>query len=81
MSSLSDAASGATQASPVGGKIELQFRGTPESLKRLREVLDQAGVFVQVDHEYKNSVWDDDGLVIGALMVPAAERIGAGADV
>lgn len=65
----------------MSGKIEYQFRGTPEALKRLRDVLDQAGVFVQVDHEYKNSVRDDDGLVVGALMVPAAERIGAGADV
>lgn len=55
-------------------KVEIQLRGEPAGLKALRDILDAAGVFVKVDHEYKNTVWPEDGLVIGALLVPAAER-------
>lgn len=68
----------------MSGKIEYQFRGAPADLNRLREALDAAGVYVQVDHEFRNSVWPDDGIVTGAVLVPVAERAGeveAGADV
>lgn len=56
-------------------KVEYQFRGDADALRTLREVLEAAGVFVQVDHEYKNTVWPEAGLVVGALLVPAAERV------
>jgi hypothetical protein len=57
-------------------KIEAQFRGELDALKRLREVLEASGVFIEVSHEYRDTVtvWDDSGLVIADLLVPAAER-------
>lgn len=85
MSSLSDAVPApGSAAAPLSGKIEFRLRGAPADLKRLRDELHAAGVYVQVDHEFRNSVWPDDGLVVGALLVPVAERVGeveAGADV
>lgn len=70
MTSVSDAVSGVTRVTPVGGKIEFQLRGPAGALTALRDILETAGVFVQADHEFRDTVWKDDGLVIGALMVP-----------
>lgn len=56
-------------------KIEAQFRGDADALKALRDVLEAAGVFVKVDHEYRDEVWPEGRLVVAGLLVPAAERI------
>ena len=65
---------------PAGGKIEFQLRGDADAITALRDILEAAGVFVQADHEFRDTVWKDDGLVIGALMVPAPEQQAAEAE-
>jgi hypothetical protein len=55
-------------------RVEAQFHGNDEALQRLREILDEAGVFVHVDHEFKDSVWPGNHMITAGLMVPVAER-------
>lgn len=64
----------------MGGKVEFHLRGAPEDLKALRQRLDEAGLFVQVDREYERSDWVEETITVGALVVPAAERLERGAD-
>lgn len=73
MNALSDdVPAGCAARTQASRKIEFQFRGEADALRVLRDGLEAAGVFVQVDGEYKNDVWKTEGIVIGALMVRLA---------
>lgn len=65
----------------MGGKVEFQLRGAPKDLRSLRQRLDEAGLFVQVDREYERSDWVEETITVGALVVPATEALENGADV